>query len=342
MSKPTHVALFAGLGGFITAANRAGFKTIYANDIESSCCKTLKRSFVDVHVCNKSITEISPNTEHVLNQKVDLLSAGFPCQSFSAAGENLGFDDPRGQLFFEIIRFCKEITSPPKVVLLENVSNLKHYNNGSRLSVVLQHLRSAGYWVNEKNALILNSKDVCGSAQNRERLYVVAYHSKYFKKNYFESTLSGFDQERGLWDIVDRSIRADANYYLPEDSKYWNLVKDAAEQHGSQRLFQLRRTFVRACSEGTCPTLTANMGGGGHNIPFVLDNFGIRKLTEYECLALQGYEDGDVSFPEDVNRSAKYTMIGNAIYPKVAELIMKKIDYSKEKDLQNDRLELSA
>jgi len=337
-----HIALFAGLGGFIAAANRAGFQTVYANDNNPHCYNTLKTTYPEIQVTNHSITELSAKTELAFQDEIDVLSAGFPCQSFSAAGDNLGFEDPRGKLFFDIVRLCQEAASPPKILLLENVAYLKQFNNGSRLSIILQHLRAAGYWVSEKHAMVLNSKEICGSPQNRERLYIVAYHSKFFKKNYFESVLEPEITETRLWDIINQKKKQDSRYYLEKESKYWDLVNDQVKTNGKKRLYQLRRTWVRTCPEGVCPTQTANKGGGGHNTPFVADNYGIRKLTEEECLALQGYDPTEVCFPIDAPTSVRYSMIGNAIYPKVAEMIFNQIDFSKIKKVKNDKLELSA
>ena len=337
-----HVALFAGLGGFITAANRAGIETVYANDIEPSCVSTLKQTFPKIKVSGTDITKLSVEAELADVGPVDILSAGFPCQSFSTAGSNLGFDDPRGQLFYEIIRICKELPEPPKVLLLENVSHLKIFDNGSRLATVLHHLRAAGYWVSNNHAMILNSKDICGSPQNRERLYIVAYHSKYFKKNYFNTAIEEVTSKQLLWNIVQRDKKVADSYYLDESNKYAQMIRKSVEQDGPDRLYQLRRVEVRTCPENTCPTLTANMGGGGHNVPFLFDGHGIRKLTETECLRLQGYNAGDVVFPEDMVSSQKYSMIGNAIYPEVASIIMRGIDFEAMKGTRNDSLELSA
>ena len=342
MKIRTHVALFAGLGGFIAAANRAGLKTIYANDNDHHCYETLKETYPDVKVSKQSITEISAENESIFQEEIDVLSAGFPCQSFSAAGDNLGFEDPRGKLFFDIVRLCKEASSPPKILLLENVSYLKQFNDGSRLTVILQNLRSAGYWVNEKHAMILNSKDICGSPQNRERLYIVAFHSKFFKKNYFDGILNADTTDEPLWNIINQRTKKDERYYLEKESKYWSLINDEIKKSGKKRLYQLRRTWVRTCPDGVCPTLTANMGGGGHNTPFLADKHGIRKLTEEECLSLQGYQETEVCFPMSVPTSKRYSMIGNAIYPRVAELIFKKLDFSKQKGNNDARLELSA
>lgn len=337
-----HLALFSGLGGFIVAANRAGFETVYANDVESSCVETLRNSFDGLPVSQTDISKISVENELGDVGPIDLLSGGFPCQSFSNAGSNLGFDDPRGQLFFEIVRICKELKEPPKVLLLENVSFLKIFDNGSRLSTVLHHLRLAGYWVSVNNALIINSKELCGVPQSRERLFIIAYHSKYFKKNYFDSALKKVKAKRSLWDLIDRTKKADEIHYLNENNKYAQMIRKASLDGGLDRLYQIRRVEARTCPEDTCPTLTANMGSGGHNVPFLIDNFGIRKLTVEECLALQGYRPGEIVFPAEVVNSQKYSMIGNAIYPDVAEAIMKKIDYSQMKGSNNDKLVLSA
>ena len=106
------------------------------------------------------------------------------------------------QLFFEIVKFVKN-SERLKGLILENVPFLKLFDKGSRLATVLQHLRSTDYWVSERHAMILNSKHICGSAQNRERLFIVAYHSKYFKKNYFESEFLIDTLHENLWDVVD-------------------------------------------------------------------------------------------------------------------------------------------
>ena len=134
----------------------------------------------------------------------------------------------------------------------------------------------------------------------------------------------------------------DSKYYQEVGTKYWDMINSSSEEFGRDRLYQVRRSKIRACPEGTCPTLTANMGGGGHNVPFVFDDYGLRRLTENECLHLQGYNEQEVIFPDTLNKATKYSMIGNAIYPKVAEILMKKIDYSKLKGEVHDKLEFSA
>ena len=342
MKKRTHVALFAGLGGFVAASHRAGFETIFANDVEPSCVKTLRATYPGLNVSDQDVTQIDPARDLDELGPIDLLTAGFPCQSFSGAGECKGFEDERGKLFFEIPRICKQLKVPPKVILLENVAHLKLFDNGSRLATVLHNLRSAGYWVSSNHAMLINSKKLCGAPQNRERLFIVAYHSRHFKKNYFDFDFQIECPEQDIWSVIERNEVKDENYYLPEDNKYFRLIKALSDEEGRDRVYQIRRVEVRACPENTCPTLTANMGGGGHNVPFVLDDQGIRKLTEQECLALQGFKLDEVTFPDNIANNQKYAMIGNAIHVDVAAAIIERIDYAKEKVSSDDRMVLSA
>ena len=86
----------------------------------------------------------------------------------------------------------------------------------------------------------------------------------------------------------------------------------------------MRKFLVRVKDPGVCPTLTANMGLGGHNVPFIVDARGLRKLTEHECLGLQGFPDW-FEFPDDVPRAKRYMQIGNSVVPLVAELLAEKI-----------------
>jgi DNA (cytosine-5)-methyltransferase 1 len=317
----THVSLFAGLGGFIMAGNRNGFKTVLANEIESACGFALRANFPDVSLSLKDVREFKPEHFSELEEGIDVLSAGFPCQSFSQAGDNLGFDDERGKLFFEIPRICKEMRKFPKVLLLENVPFLKIFDGGARLKTVINELRRIGYWVAESNAEILDSYDFGDTPQRRERLYIVAFHSTYFKKNKFTFPHLKQNTHKTLWDYIDRNKQADAKLYLDPENKYARMIARSAETNGTNRVFQIRRTEVRACTENICPTLTANMGGGGHNVPFVVDAWGIRKLSVQEITGLQCIRENEFIFPIGISEASKLTMLGNAICIDVVDKI---------------------
>ena len=319
-----HVALFAGLGGFVLAAKRNGIETVFINEMDEACCLTLNHNFPDSTVFMKDVREVHPSDFPELNQPIDVLSAGFPCQSFSVAGDNLGFDDERGKLFFEIPRICSEMATPPKVLLLENVPNLKLFDGGARLRFIINELRKAGYWVNINNAQIIDSYEIGNTAQRRERLFIVATHSTYFKKNKFVFP-EPKKTKRNLWKYVNKEIKNEQRLYLDEENKYARMIRRNAEVDGVNRLFQIRRTDARSCPENVCPTLTANMGGGGHNVPFLVDEFGVRRLSVDELMKLQCIDTKEFKFPPGISEGSKLQMIGNAICTDVAEEIFKKI-----------------
>src|SRR6185437_4943793 len=111
-------------------------------------------------------------------------------------------------------------------------------------------------------------------------------------------------------------------YYLSEENRYHKMITKRIKDR--RCLYQLRKYEVRPKEPDTCPTLTANMGLGGHNVPFVIDNRGLRKLTEDECLRLQGFP-ADFVFPDDVPRWRRYSQVGNAVAPPVAELVARRV-----------------
>ena len=331
----THVSLFAGLGGFILAGNRNGFKTVFANELEPACGFTLRFNFPEITLALRDVRELVASDQAELEQGIDVLSAGFPCQSFSQAGDNLGFDDERGKLFFEIPRICKELNRFPKVLLLENVPFLKIYDSGSRLKLVINELRKIGYWIGENNTRILDSYDFGNTPQRRERLYIVAVHSSYFRKNKFQFPTIKVESHESLWSIINREQKGPDHLYLDQENKYCRMIKRAAEDKGINRLFQIRRIEVRACPEDVCPTLTANMGGGGHNVPFVVDNWGVRRLGVDEIMKLQCIGSEELRFPSGLVESSKLSMLGNAICIDVVDKIFKNIRCLLEDEVVN-------
>ena len=329
----THVSLFAGLGGFILAGNRNGFKTVFANEVDQSCGFTLRSNFQEVALALRDVRELITSEHTELENDIDILSAGFPCQSFSQAGDNLGFDDERGRLFFEIPRICKELNRFPKVLLLENVPFLKIFNGGSRLKVVINELRKIGYWISDSDAQILNSYDFADTPQKRERLYIVAVHSSYFRKNKFKFPEKKTSEQKSLWSYINKGEKSSDHLYLSEENKYARMIKRSANDNGSNRLFQIRRAEVRACPLDICPTLTANMGGGGHNVPFLIDDWGVRRLSVDEVMSMQCIRPVELKFPNGLVESSKLSMLGNAICVDVVDKVFKNI-----KSLLNDEV----
>lgn len=332
-----HVALFAGLGGFIIAGNRNGFRTIFANEIVEACGFALRQNFKETNLFLRDVRELNPGDFAELDVDVDVLSAGFPCQSFSVAGDNLGFEDERGKLFFEIPRICESMRRFPKVLLLENVPHLKVFDGGSRLKTVINELRKIGYWVSESNAEILDSYDYGDTPQRRERLYIVAVHSSYFRKNKFKFPEKVHLKKKDIWDYIDRTKKADPKIYLDPENKYARMIQREADRTDRNRLFQIRRSVVRACPPNICPTLTANMGGGGHNVPFVVDDYGVRRLSVDEVARLQCIDPKEFKFPTGLVDSSKLAMVGNAICIDVVDLLFREIKNVLDEVAVNER-----
>jgi len=303
MSKLTFVDLFAGIGGIRIAFENAGFKCIFSNDFDEYCKTTYDLNFSgfwkkDKEMFLGDITKISSD----FIPKSDILTAGFPCQPFSIAGYRKGFDDNagRGNLFFDIVRILKD--NKPKVFLLENVKNLKTHDKGNTINVIYRELENLGYKVTDK---VLNTLEYGNIPQNRERIYIVGFLSqKDFKKFKFPDRIE---------------LKQTINNFL-EKELYNKLKNDIVKKN---IVYQWRRKYVRENKSKACPTLTANMGTGGHNVPIVLDNKGIRKLTPRECANFQGFPN-DYILPE-ITDSHLYKQLGNSVSIPVVERIAKNI-----------------
>lgn len=304
-------SLFAGIGGFCSAFKNQGFQILWANENDGYAIKTYKHNFHEVSVFDKPIESLRVLDDAI--QYVDVITAGFPCQPFSVAGNKLGFSDPRGKLFFEIVRLLKELGNDrPKILILENVKNLLHHNKGSTFEQIMEEVKSAGYWFSHRNVAVFNTKDYTYIPQNRERLFMVALSTNAFDYNDFKfpEPLKELKDKNYFFDLDQK---ADDDFYFDTTQKYGKLFEESMEQGNPNSVYHLRRVYVRENKNDVVPTLTANMGEGGHNVPVIKDQWGIRKLTPTECLRLQGFDDKTFSFPTDVPRSQQYKQIGNAV-----------------------------
>ena len=136
--------------------------------------------------------------------------------------------------------------------------------------------------------------------------------------------------QKDLSKHIDFSGRQDDYYYLDVENRYYNMIAQHAEDRNC--IYQLRKYLVRVKESGVCPTLTANMGQGGHNVPFIFDSHGLRKLTEYECLSLQGFPK-EFTFPEDVTKPKRYMQVGNSVVVPVVSLLAKAVKDKLQKEL---------
>ena len=313
-------SLFAGIGGFCSAFIKEDFKVLWANEVDTNAALTYKHNYEKVKLYEKKIEDLSVLHDHI--EPVDVLTAGFPCQPFSIAGERKGFEDDRGLVFFEIVRLLKEFGKKrPKIVLLENVPGLVNHNNGATFSKMVNSLQSAGYWFMPPNCYaILNTLKITGIPQSRERLFMVALSWDYFNKQIFQFPSDVAAQQEPLKKYLNVNSKAEDSYYFDPASKWAKLFEESMEKGNPNSMYQLRRYYVRENKNDAVFTLTANMGEGGHNVPVFRDQWGIRKLTPEECLSLQGF-NSNFKFPEKVAKSQRYKQIGNAVTVTLVQLL---------------------
>lgn len=305
--------LFAGIGGIRMGFEKAGFETVYANDFDHYCKPTYDLNFKDVPLHIADIAKVESATV----PDFDILLGGFPCQPFSIAGYRRGFlDEGRGDLFFEIVRILRD--KNPQAVFLENVKNLHTHDKGKTFKIISDALADLGYHVKVK---VLNSMEYGNVPQNRERVYIVGFKSKahfdafdFPKPKKLNKTIVG---------LLDTNV--DGKYYYNNSHLYETLKKDITKE-GS--VYQWRRKYVRENKSGVCPTLTANMGTGGHNVPLIKDHKGIRKLTPRECARLQGFPE-KYKLP-DLADSRLYKQFGNSVTVTVIESVAKQIKKALE------------
>ncbi len=319
--KITVGCLFAAIGGFCKAFQQHGATVLWANEKDRFAAETFRLNFPDIRYIEKPVEELSVHGDRL--PPVDVLTAGFPCQAFSIAGEKRGFDDPRGLLFLHIIRIVREFgQNKPKILLLENVKNLKAHDKGRTFKRIQTEIQRAGYWFSDANARILNTADYTDIPQNRERVFMVAMSQSHFPANTFvfpDKASPG--KLRSVWSFLDLQTKPADTFYFTPESQYYELFRQEIEKGGRNHIYQLRRSYVRKNMSNMCFTLMANMGEGGHNQPVIRDRWGIRKLTPRECARLQGYEDAWFKIPASLSNTQIYKQIGNSVtVPLVARL----------------------
>jgi DNA (cytosine-5)-methyltransferase 1 len=208
----TFIDLFAGIGGFKMALSNNGGHCIGFSEINKDAINIYCENFQAEPSCNLGdITKIRELPPH------DLLTAGVPCQSWSIAGKNLGFDDDRGQLWNDTIYLLQQ--SKPKAFVFENVKGLVDPRNKKALSYILERIEKAGYYA---NYFVVNSFDY-GVPQNRVRVYIVGFKGK----NYFRKfTLPKFsDNKLKLGDILGVETHQKINNKNVQGNLFGNIVE---------------------------------------------------------------------------------------------------------------------
>ena len=162
-TKFTSIELFAGAGGLALGMENAGIKHKLLVEIDKHAASTLKHNRPKWNISCADAREVS-----YAGVTADIVTGGFPCQAFSFAGNQMGFEDARGTLFFELARCIKEVR--PKIAIGENVRGLLAHDNGKTLRAMLSILDDLGYRVAYR-VLRAQYLDV---PQKRERLVIIA------------------------------------------------------------------------------------------------------------------------------------------------------------------------
>lgn len=346
------VSLFSGIGGFEAGIQNSNLnsKFIFSSEID----KFAQTSY-ELNFNVKPQGDITKIHEFLIPDH-DILTAGFPCQSFSIAGKRRGFEDTRGTLFFDIARIIN--WKKPQFIILENVKNLISHDNGQTVLKILKVLSDMNYTLDIK---ILNSKDF-GTAQNRERTYIIGvldypeedYDLRYItapnqrklkaflNENEFKTFNFNLDNKNFknvvLEDILEDDDKVDDKYFFnkitTEDINTFESNKDITNKDGIIKLFDIpkvlhndnerqRRVYS---SKGLAPTVLARTDSA----KVLVENGGdkrIRKLTPLECFRLQGFTD-EFYFNlknNGLSDNQLYKQAGNAVTTTVITAIADKL-----------------
>lgn len=308
MKQYTVGSMFAGIGGICLAFKQNGCKIIWANEVDKYACKTYRLNFGEDYLVEDDIQNLDVTTI----PKMDILTAGFPCQAFSSVGLQKGFEDPRGNLFFETIKVINYVK--PRVVFLENVANLIKHDKGKTFNRIKYTLNELGYHGAVK---IMNAKSFGNIPQQRNRIYIVAFN------NVDDLEKFTFPDEIPLvktaFDLLDKD-KKDKKYYM-DNHRMWNRMMEYMTDR--KRIYRFTDWGLSKGMEGICPTLLAAMGSRFERIPFFYDEYSVRLMTPRECARLQGFPD-DFRFTDKYEKQI-YKQIGNSVCVPVVSRIANNI-----------------
>ena len=330
--------LFSGIGGIELGFEKLGYNISWANEFDSKACETYrfnhKHNLIEDDIHNLRGEEL---------QSVGVLTGGYPCQAFSVAGNRKGFDDIRGNLFFQIMRLVDELSEKPKVLFLENVKNFYTHDGGNTFKTVYKEIEKRGYSVFHK---VLNTADYTDIPQNRERIFIICFRNERdWKLNpdrvcswKFNSLFppSKIDDNQHIKDLLENG-EVDKKYYYDESKYMYNELKESMTSRDT--VYQWRRKYVRENQSDQCPTLTANMGTGGHNVPLIIDDYGFRKLTPMECFKFQGFDDS-FQLPPTLSNSHLYKQAGNSVTIKLIERLAEIIKISLDEKYEQKETQI--
>lgn len=329
MAKFKYIDLFAGIGGFHQALSSVGGKCVFASEWDKHAAAVYEENYGI-----KPYGDITQINEEDIPAH-DILCGGFPCQAFSISGKQRGFEDDRGNLFFDIVRIAK--FHRPKVLFLENVRNFERHDNGNTLKRVLAELDRIGYEVSYK---VLNASNF-GLPQNRERIFLVGINRD------IEVTEFHFPKPLGkISSIVDILEDSPANVKVVDRPDTYFTKKDYKPELGLRGEMLLPNRPIQIgyvnkggqgeriySSYGHAVTLSAYGGGVGSKTGLYFVDGVIRKLSPRECARVQGFPE---SFILPKAPTQAYKQFGNSVAVNVVKAIAKKIHFLIETNKKED------
>lgn len=299
MKKYKVASMFAGIGGICLGFKQTGYDIVWANEIDINACKTYRYNLGCDYLIEGDIRKILSDSL----PDFDILAAGFPCQPFSIAGQQRGFSDDRGNLFFEIARIADK--KRPRIIFLENVANLIEHDNERTFLVIHSILSDLGYSIRYSTML---SNQYGNVPQTRNRVYIIAFRNL-IDCDYFTFP-NAIELKIKVNDIINIHEKKNNIYYYSPDDKIYSHLKGVIKEKG--RIYNMHNCVARKTRYPLCPTLVASMGTRKNRVPVVLDDYGYRKLTLRECLDFQGFPS-DFKFPNTITIENAYKQIGNSV-----------------------------
>ena len=322
-------SLFAGIGGIELGFMQSGFQVLWAVEKDHNCCLTYRHNHKSIPMIEEDVRNVNPSSLSA----VDIITAGFPCQPFSVAGQQRGFSDDRGNLYYEVIRYVKALK--PRFVFLENVQNLQEHDGGRTFIIIHNALVENGYYIRYR---VMRASEYGNVPQIRDRIYIVAF------RDIAECDAFQFPESIPLTvsidDIVHRREEKHPIYYCQESDPFFAKVSGIVTDKSS--IYRVYHDSIKITKNHMCPTLTASMGTRKNQVPLVIDDYGIRKLTLRECLSFQGFPT-EFYFPNTITIGDAYKQIGNSVCVTVIRRIAEQIkELSKTNDRRSSRPHLAG
>ncbi len=306
--KFTFIDLFAGIGGFRIALQNLGGKCVFSSEWDHHAQQTYFDNYGEVPFGDiKQFTGTGGSKGNLLSAipSAEIVAGGFPCQAFSQAGKQLGFNDARGTLFFDILEIAK--ASRPKALILENVKRLRGHDGGKTFAVIANSLRELGYKVYSK---VLRASDF-GVPQNRERIFIVAFD----KALHFEFP-ERLNQPTRVGDILEERVD---DWFTITDRIYEGHKRRVREHRARGNGFGFS---VFKPDAAYTNTISARYWKDGSEILIDQGKQNPRMLTPRECARLQGFDD---KFKPHSSRRHAYQQFGNSVPVPVVQRVVEMV-----------------